>query len=190
MNDPLCTETTCTHITYNNEATKVCSKYGICFGQKLCDTQQHIKEHMFTVAMKRDQQIGNKKICKSQIQTWVRSLLVNAIDDHIDLLTEQINRLWLEIVDISNKTGIVVHRRFRRCVATAVISSLNTGLSTRTGPVVSIHSCEDFKMIKFNKRTSKLSSDIFISDIRSGQRILKMIFDDHICNNIIKVNSY
>ena len=185
----LCTESTCTHIILNDEATKVCSKYGVCFGQKLCDTQQQSKDHIITTNMKRDQQIGNKKLSKVQIQTWVRSLLVHAtLDAHIDVLTEQINRLWIEIVEISNKTGIVVHRRYRRCVATAVIGSLNTGLSTRTGPVIAIHSGKIFKMIRFNKRHTKLSSEIFVSDIRSGQRVLKMIFDDHICNNVIKID--
>jgi len=194
----MCTETTCQHIVYNADSTRVCSKYGICFGQKLCDSitqpqtgSVNTKEHTFVHVLKRDQQIGNKKIIKAQIMTWVRALIVDVTDRFVTDLTEKIHRLWVEIVEIATRTGLVIHRRYRRCVAVAIISSLGTGLSTRTGMVIEPHGENNIQIVRFNKRTSKLASDINISDIRAGQRILKMIFDDHKCVNVVnKIDMY
>ena len=103
-----CTEETCIHIVYNQDATRVCSLSGLCFGQKLCDRIAHSNcsggmssvgtvntaESLFIQDTKRDQQIGNKVLCDSQIADWVAifcSLLVivSCISIYIGRLTEE-----------------------------------------------------------------------------------------------------
>ena len=193
-----CTEETCIHIVYNQDATRVCSLSGLCFGQKLCDRIAHSNcsggmssvgtvntaESLFIQDTKRDQQIGNKVLCDSQIADWVSSLIGDGM--FVKILSKKIKMLWDELVQISVSEGVVIRRNYRRCVTVAVVVSLASGMSARSGIIVHAHG-NKIGGVAYNKRTPLLAEKIGISDMRVGQRILKTVFDKIVCKNIIKL---
>lgn len=193
-----CTEESCTHIVYNQDATRVCSLSGLCFGQKLCDRfassscsggmsgigTVNSAETLFIHENKRDQQIGNKVLPEAQISNWVSSLVGD--ESFVKILSKQIKLLWDEIVQISVEEGIVIRRNYRRCVTVAVVVSLGSGMSARSGIIVHAHD-KRIGGVAYNKRTPLIAQNIGISDMRAGQRILKTIFDKVKCKSVIKL---
>ena len=197
-----CTEDTCTHIIINSDATRTCGLYGVCFGQKLCDVANtnglscgggghsvgtvNDIEYTFDTVLKRKQEIENIKLDEKVIHVWVCELLPDMNKKVVFELSRQIKTLWCELVSLCKQSGTVIHRKDKRCVTVAIISSLASGLSARSGPIVASHGPR-FQKVDFNKRSSKLLGDIDISDIRAGQRIMKKVFLNVKCVNRISV---
>ena len=201
MSLPACTEENCTHIVYNQDATRVCSLSGLCFGQKLCDRfaigscsggmsgigTVNTTESIFIHENKRDQQIGNKVLTEIQIVNWVSSLIGSGEkESFVRLLSKRIKLLWDEVVRISEQESILIRRNYRRCVTVAVVVSLKEGMSARSGVIVHAHG-NTIGGVAYNKRTPCLAKNIGISDMRAGQRILKTVFDTIKCKCIIKL---
>jgi hypothetical protein len=141
-------------------------------------------ESLFIQDTKRDQQIGNKVLCESQIADWVSSLNVN--DSFVIRLSKQIKLLWDELVRVAVSEGIVIRRNYRRCVTVAVVVSLASGMSARSGIIIQAHG-NKICGVAYNKRKPRLAEKIGIADMRAGQRILKTVFDKIQCKCIIKL---
>jgi hypothetical protein len=195
-------EDVCTHIVVNADSTRICSRTGRCFGQKMRDSAAgeivaaegagsgvtSAVEYVFTDAVKRSQQISNRTICDDMIRAWATSLMPEVLSDGKLLLrlVVAIRNLWAEAVTICQREGDTIRRRDKRCVVAAVVASLASGLSSPAGEIVVPHGRE-FAAVRFNKRVMWVNAHIAISDIRAGQRLLKRVFSGAKCQNVVRI---
>lgn len=179
-----CGSEVCDSLYYNDDHTIVCGLTGLCFGQRVCDTNVDASRGIanapdvgYTHRVKRSQQSKNSRIDVS---------FVTQICDKVDYyhrltdrqkrdLLNKILRLWAEFVDLASANGMYIHRKDSRCFIAAILFGINEGLSCASGYIVKPHSF--IQIERLNKKQDYVAFKV--SDIRAGQKLIKTVFDNH-----------
>ena len=178
----------CENLHYNSDYTQVCALTGLCFEQRICETfvdptkSMNGDDPVYVKRPKRDQQIKNKNLDRSQIIKIVEcaSTMIKLEPLEINILCTKILDLWTQFVNCMNapkpnKKNVknYVHRKDKRCFVIAIIMSLEDGIMIDDNKfVVSPH-----QGIEYTKLNKKSEYDAFeVSDIRYGQTLIKRAF--------------
>lgn len=189
-----CGSDVCQSIFYNSDHTKVCSLTGLCFEQRLCDQNAGMAggisnsiDTEYHHRVKRNHQVKNKSLRVSEI-----AMMIGSMDFLSDLsrkqrtaLIDDIRTLWDEFIDEANKRSVYIHRKDSRCFLAAVTFGLSKGISSTKGFVVHPHG--NLVVRKLNKK--KDYKTFKISDIRHGQKLIKIVFDNHTVLNTVRIIS-
>jgi len=180
----LCGPGICDSTAYNTDYTNICTKTGLCFEQKVCDSMvdtnrgvTNTLDQKYFHKIKRDQQIKNSILDRCFVDSlfselnFYRKLNPNK---RIDLLN-QILALWKEFIVEANRKNIYVHRKDKRCFLVAIMFGMRTGISCSTGYVVFPH--DEIELNKLNKK--KNYRKFFVSDVRLGCKLIMGIFKNH-----------
>ena len=157
----------------------------MCFEQRLCDTFIDSSRGVFNIVdqpyshkVKRNQQVKN-----SSLDIAFVSDLLNEID-YFELmdynlrvrLISDIMGLWDIFVNLSGERSTYIHRKDKRCFVVAIMFAIPTGLSCLGGVVVCRH-----PFVKIKRLNKKRDYKAFkVSDIRDGQKMIKLVFDKHV----------
>jgi hypothetical protein len=172
----------CDSLAYNKEQTQVCTKTGRCFEQRLCDDyvdfscSLDVSDPIYTMRVKRDQQIKNKNMNVNFILKLLESLEV--LKQHPrkqNTLAGQIVKLWKEFVEINTLKGNYTHRADKRSFVVCIIKYMQEGLLTNKGTYI-VYPHKDFDMKKLNRKSKY--KDFKVSDIRKGYNLIKKTFAD------------
>ena len=181
-----CGELQCDSLFYNSDYTHVCTKTGLCFEQRICETfidsskPMNGDDPIYIKRPKRDQQIKNKFLDRAQILRIVNcaSSIVELTPDQINILCSKIMSLWDQFVccmdTIKGPRKKYVHRKDKRCFVVAIVMSLEHGIMIEGDKfVVTPH--KDIKCAKLNKKSEY--PEFEVSDIRYGQTLIKKAFN-------------
>jgi hypothetical protein len=187
-----CGVNVCDHTIFNTDHTKICTITGLCFNQRLCDTNidtnrgvSNIVDIDYQHKIKRNQQVKNSSMKRSYVRKLFEKLdYFNEFEQKTKVrLINSVTKLWLEFIVAAENKGIYIHRKDKRCFVVAIMFGITTGISSSSGFVVNPH--ENIKINKLNKKRDYNSFKV--SDIRAGQKLIKFVFENNEITNSIKL---
>lgn len=184
----------CPYIFLNSEFTFTCQQSGETFNQYVCDTYcpqmkglVSTNDNLFYPKLKRDQQIKNSLVDTDEfvrILSNLKELIPGLESESPKKIISQLINLWYEFIEVSRQKKIYIHRRNRITFTVAIIYSLRTGIMNNNNTYIVFPHEERFEMkTKLNKK--KKYESFKVPDIRTGTKMLKEVFKDHVVKSPI-----